>query len=103
MMSHEFVPATSGLNASKNARVCAWVLNIFQFPAITGLRTNSPETPFWVRETAALAFFRKGFDSGKFFACQKFKRRATAGGNVTDLRRYARLLDRRNRISSTDN
>jgi len=30
--------ATSGLNASKNARVSACVLYIFQFPAITGLR-----------------------------------------------------------------
>jgi hypothetical protein len=32
------VDATSGLNAEKNARVSATVLNIFQFPAITGRR-----------------------------------------------------------------
>ena len=29
---------TSGFSAEKNARVSAPVLNIFQFPAITGLR-----------------------------------------------------------------
>src|SRR5215471_19244599 len=37
-MSQSVAPATSGLNAEKNARVSACVLNIFQLPAITRRR-----------------------------------------------------------------
>src|ERR1700679_528152 len=46
MMSHEAVLATNGLNVSKNARVSPCVLNIFQFPAMTGLRKDSPAAAY---------------------------------------------------------
>jgi hypothetical protein len=40
-MSQWLELATSGFSAITNARASACVLNIFQFPAITGLRMDS--------------------------------------------------------------
>ena len=42
MMSQCLDAATSGLNASKKARVSACVLYIFQLPAMTGRRNQTP-------------------------------------------------------------
>src|SRR5450631_522013 len=103
MMSQESVPATSGLNAAKNARVSACVLNIFQFPAITGLRKLFS----WGAESHAqrfnfLNFIAESFDAEQFFAGQKFQRRAAARGNMRDLRCHARLLDSGYGISAPD-
>src|ERR1700678_300376 len=102
-MSQECVLATRGLNASKNARVSACVLNIFQFPAITGLRKNSPMAASAAcKRFECLSFLGEGLNAGQYFACQKLQRGASASGNMRDLRRDTRLLDRCYGISTAD-
>src|SRR4029077_4200872 len=86
--------AVSGLKDSKNACVSAWVLNIFQFPAITGRRNAFSFITYLL--------VRKRFNAGKFFASQEFKRSAPARRDVRYLRSNTSLLHGSDRIPSAD-
>src|SRR5215469_10786993 len=87
MMSQCLVLATKGLNAVKNSRVSAWVLCIFQLPAMTGRRKSS------------LARGER-FDAGKLLAGEKFQRSATPSGNVRDFLGNTGLLNGRYAIAA---
>src|ERR1700722_4326361 len=77
MMSHSGVGGTSGLNASKNARVSSSVLYIFQFPAITGRRKGFSYTrAYRLARKWTSWFVGKRFHAGKFFTGEKFQRSA---------------------------
>src|SRR5713101_6291097 len=90
-MSQCVAPAASGRKASKNARISAWVLYIFQLPAITG------------RRMGGFSAVGQSFHARQFSSAQEFDGSAAASGNVGDLRSQTALVHRSYRITAAHN
>src|SRR6266849_1264262 len=111
MMSQCLEFATSGVNAEKNARVSAIVLNIFQLPAITRRRmTRPPRVRLTGRndcstraKESVCSFVGESFDSGKFASGKKLEGSAATGGDMGDFVREAGPMNGCNGIPATDN
>src|SRR5262245_49812179 len=70
-----------------NAAASATVLNIFQLPAMKGVR---------------MLFVRQGCHTREHAAAEELQRRAATGGDVSDLVGEAGFLDRGNRVAASD-
>src|SRR5687768_16887892 len=90
---------TSGRSSLTCFTVSVTVLNIFQLPAMSGVRINLGSGPAKVR---TLRLVRQRRNPGQDAAAEELERRATAGRDVRDAVRHARLRDRSDRIAAAD-